>query len=116
MFNYQNEHVWADENHNEIISGHHQERFSISVWTGIINDKLVGPYMLHARLTDRRHSYFLQTTQATTAEDMQLITTQNMWFMHNEQPAPTSRTACDCLDEMFPGRWAVRRGPVSWPP
>jgi hypothetical protein len=35
-------HVWADKNLNEIISGHHQERLSISVWAIIIGDELEG--------------------------------------------------------------------------
>jgi hypothetical protein len=48
MLNYHNEQVWAEENLSEIISGHHEEHFSINMWASIISDELVGPYMFPA--------------------------------------------------------------------
>jgi hypothetical protein len=115
MFNYHNEHVWADENPSEIISGHHEQCLSINVRAGITGDGLAGPYMLPARLTGRRYPNSLQITLPTVLEDWPLITRQSL-FMHDDHPAHNGRIACDCPDETFSGRWIGGHGPFSWPP
>jgi len=38
------------------------------------------------------------------------------WYQHDGTPAHYSRIAREYLDEIFPGRWMGRRGPVEWLP
>lgn len=53
-FNYHNAHQWHIENPYLFRSAHHQRRFSLNVWMGIINDFIVGPFFYHHVLTDKR--------------------------------------------------------------
>ncbi|KAJ4440100.1 hypothetical protein ANN_08233 [Periplaneta americana] len=48
------EYVWAYENPRETVPSHHQVRFYLNMWAGIIGDRLVGPHVLVNRLTGRR--------------------------------------------------------------
>ncbi|KAJ4442666.1 hypothetical protein ANN_04255 [Periplaneta americana] len=49
--NFHNQHVWAYENPRATVPSHHQVRFSLNMWAGIIGDRLVGPHVLVNRLT-----------------------------------------------------------------
>ncbi|GFU53973.1 uncharacterized protein TNCV_3442571 [Trichonephila clavipes] len=60
MFNMHNSHLWAHVNPHGTITPTNQERFSVNVWTGIVHNNLVGPYILPSRLTDRTYNIFLQ--------------------------------------------------------
>jgi hypothetical protein len=60
IINRHKNHAWADENpHATLEQGYHQ-RFSISVWCGIVHDLLIGPYVLPARLTGPIYRDFLE--------------------------------------------------------
>ena len=50
IFNTQNSHVWAEENPHAASVHCHQQRFLVNVWAGIVNDFLIGPYLLPRRL------------------------------------------------------------------
>ncbi|KAJ4447098.1 hypothetical protein ANN_09098 [Periplaneta americana] len=44
--NFHNQHVWAYENPRATVPSHHQVRFSLNMWAGIIGDRLVDPMYL----------------------------------------------------------------------
>lgn len=44
VFNLHNEHCWCDENPHLPVEHGFQNRFSINVWAGIIENYLIGPY------------------------------------------------------------------------
>jgi hypothetical protein len=44
---------------------HQQWQFSINLWTGILNDYHIGPYILRARVSVRHHRNFLRTHLST---------------------------------------------------
>ena len=50
VFNNHNTHIWFDENPHARQEVQFQRRFSIIVWAGIVNDRLVEPYILPNRL------------------------------------------------------------------
>jgi hypothetical protein len=51
MFSVHNSHRWARDNNHAIHDRGYQVCFSVTVWAGIIGDVVVGPFLLHDRLT-----------------------------------------------------------------
>ncbi|KAJ4436028.1 hypothetical protein ANN_18654 [Periplaneta americana] len=96
--NFHNQHVWAYENPRATVPSHHQVRFSLNMWAGIIGDRLVGPHKHHV------------------LEDTPLINRRHIHFLHDGAPAHFSRTARRYLDRRFPDRGIGRGGPIAWPP
>ncbi|KAJ4436003.1 hypothetical protein ANN_18627 [Periplaneta americana] len=110
--NFHNQHVWA----YETVPSHHQVRFSLNMWAGIIGDRLVGPHVLVNRLTGQAYTNFLENTIPHVLEETPLINRQHIHFLHDDAPAHLSRTARRYLDRRFPDRWIGRGGPIAWPP
>ena len=50
IINSHNSHVWNFENSRTTHAFHHQHKFTINVWAGIVHDDLIGPYLLPNRL------------------------------------------------------------------
>ncbi|KAJ4444077.1 hypothetical protein ANN_05866 [Periplaneta americana] len=113
--NFHNQHVWAYENPRATVPSHHQVRFSLNMWAGIIGDRLVGPHVLVNRLTGQASTNFLENTIPHVLEDTPLINRQHIHFLHDGAPAHFSHTARRYLDRRFPGRWIGRGGTIAWP-
>ncbi|KAJ4440078.1 hypothetical protein ANN_08211 [Periplaneta americana] len=114
--NFHNQHVWTYENPRATVPSHHQVRFSLNMWAGIIGDRLVGPHVLVNRLTGQAYTNFLENTIPHVLEDTPVINRQHIHFLHDGAPAHFSRTARRYLDGRFPDRWIGRGGPIAWPP
>lgn len=114
--NFHNQHVWADTNPNATVETHHQQRFSINIWAGIVGDSLLGPYVLPNRLNGRDYTRFLRNQLPCYLEDMPLASRQLMFFMHDGAPAHFSLSARRYLNQKFGLRWIGRGGPIAWPP
>ncbi|KAJ4440315.1 hypothetical protein ANN_08454 [Periplaneta americana] len=110
--NFHNQHIWAYENPLATVPSHHQVRFSLNMWAGIIGDRLVGPHVL----TGQAYTNFLENTIPHVLEDTSLINRQHIHFLHDGAPAHFSHTARRYLDRRFPDRWIGRGGPIAWPP
>jgi len=113
--NFHNQHVWTDENPHATVQSHHQQRFCINIWTGIVGDCLLGPQVLPNRLTGQNYKAFLQNNLADFL-DVPLTFRRKLHFMHDGAPAHFSLLVRQHLDEMFPGKWVGRSGPIAWPP
>ncbi|KAJ4436030.1 hypothetical protein ANN_18657 [Periplaneta americana] len=81
--NFHNQHVWAYENPRATVPSHHQVRFSLKMWAGIIGDRLVGPHVLVNRLTGQAYTNFLENTIPHVLEDTPLINRQHIHFLHD---------------------------------
>ncbi|KAJ4448252.1 hypothetical protein ANN_10266 [Periplaneta americana] len=114
--NFHNQRVWAYENPRATVPSHHQVRFSLNMWAGIIGDRLVGPHVLVNRFTGQAYTNFLKNTIPHVLEDTPLINRQHIHFLYDGAPAHFSRTARRYLDRRFPDRWIGRSGPIPWPP
>ncbi|KAJ4426788.1 hypothetical protein ANN_26587 [Periplaneta americana] len=113
--NFHNQHVWAYEKPRATVPSHHQVRFSLNMWAGIIGDRLFGPHVLVNRLTGQAYTNFLENTTPHVLEDTPLINRQHIHFLHDGAPAHFSRTARRYLDRRFPDRWVDRGGQIAWP-
>jgi len=52
--------VWADENPHATVESNFQLRFSVNVWCAVLDDQLIGPFILEGRLTGEACLRFLQ--------------------------------------------------------
>jgi hypothetical protein len=62
VMNLHNLHVWAEENPHPTRSSSFQHRFSVNVWAGIVDDQLIGSYVIEDRIGDAQYLSFLQET------------------------------------------------------
>ncbi|KAJ8896375.1 hypothetical protein PR048_001719 [Dryococelus australis] len=56
VFNIHNSHVWKEFNPHATFICTHQKRFYINVWAGIVDNSLIGHYLL-PRLLNGHHCY-----------------------------------------------------------
>lgn len=111
VFNTHNFHHWADENPHVFREYGHQRKFSVNVWLGIINHRVVGPIYLPNRLDANGYLNVLEQV----IDEMPLNIRRNMIYMHDGAPAHFARNVRNWLDQHFPNRWIGRGGPILWP-
>lgn len=115
ILNYHNSHTWDVENPHTVRQDHIQQQFCLNIWAGIIGNKLIGPFILPARLTGIRYRHFLENTLPNLLDDVPLETRLNMWFLHDGAPPHISVEVRRHLNQTFPDRWIGRYAPVQWP-
>lgn len=112
VFNSRNSHVWANENSHSVRLANSQRNFSVNVWCGLINDRLVEPHIFPQRLTAVVYLDFLQNILPGLLDDVNL---RGMYFQHDEAPAHFGIGVRNYLNRQFPNRWIGRGGPHPWP-
>jgi len=70
--NRHNSHVWADENPHATVESNFQQRFSVNVWCAVLDDQLIGPFILEGHLTGEVYLRFLQEELPQLLEDVPL--------------------------------------------
>jgi hypothetical protein len=65
----------------------HQHRFGINLWAGVIDNHLVGPFTLPARVNAENFLQFLQTDFQVLLEDLPLAILRQMW-LQMDGPTP----------------------------
>lgn len=113
--NHRNAHIWAVENPHVMWPTTFQHQFSINVWAGIIDDLIIGPYILPNRLNQEIFLNFLQEIFPTLLEDVPLATRLNMWLQLDGAPAHFARPVRQFLNTHYP-QWIGRGGTIAWPP
>lgn len=116
IMNFHNNHIWHYENPHAVAENRHQHQFSLNVWVGIIENFLIGPFFLPARLTGQVYQEFLENELPVMLEDVPIQLRQQMFFLHDGAPAHFSLVARQYLDITYPNRWIGRGGIHPWPP
>ncbi|KAJ4433742.1 hypothetical protein ANN_16053 [Periplaneta americana] len=106
----------AYENPNAIRERHFQPRFSINVWCGMLNDRLIGPFLFDRNVTGEVYELFLRNELPGLLEDVPLAVRHDMYFQHDGHPVHFSLRVRNFLNEHFFNRWIGRGGPQAWPP
>jgi hypothetical protein len=86
----------------------------VNVCEDIIGDQLLGPVVLHNRLTGAVYLRFLVTDLPVLLEHVPLHQ-QHMWFMHDGAPSHFLRTVRQHLNQTLGEQRIGRGGPVNWP-
>lgn len=116
VFNMHNTHIWSDENPHAIRETGHQRKFSINVWAGIIDQYLIGPYVLPNRLNGPGYLHFLEDILPVLLEEIPLQLRQRMWYLLDGAPPHFDLNVRQFLNIRFPQKWIGRNGPTKWPP
>ncbi|GFV14369.1 uncharacterized protein TNCV_808011 [Trichonephila clavipes] len=118
IFNTHSSHLWVAANPHVTRTRTAQDRFLVNVWTGILGDHLIGPYILHDRLTGPRYLIFLEQVlpELLDSAHVTAATRTSMWFQQHGVPAHFSISVRNHLDATCGERWIGRGGPVHWPP
>lgn len=119
--NRQNCRYWADENPHWMREGHTQWPEKVNVWAGIIGDQVIGPIFFNGNLNGETYLQFLEEELIPNLailfpDHLEAdVPNHNIWFQQDGAPPHFARPVREYLDEIFPGRWIGRRGPVEWP-
>ncbi|GFX82535.1 DUF4817 domain-containing protein [Trichonephila clavipes] len=93
-----------------------QQRFTVNMWTGIVGDSLLGPYILPPQLDSHKYLVFRQEVLPELLTYVPAPIRRPMWFQQDGAASHYARHVRDHLDRTFPNRWIGRGGPVVWPP
>lgn len=116
LYNQHNEHYWALINPHCIRECSHQVRFSVNVWAGIINDRIIGPHFIEGSLTGITYLEMLREVIPTLLDDVPVAYHGSMYYQHDGCPAHYQVDVRNHLNSEFGDRWIGRGGPVAWPP
>ena len=79
--------MWQNDNPHVVHHTHHQYRFSVNVWVGIVDNYVVRPYLLPSCLTGDVRDVFLREMLTELLEDVPLPIRRRMRFQQNGDPA-----------------------------
>lgn len=116
IFNIHNYHSWAIENPHETRDSSFQHRFSVNMWSGILNGELIGPFELPSRLNGEIYKNFLENELPLLLLDVNLQLRRTMVFQNDGAPCHYATQVRNHLNETYPNRWIGRSGPIRWPP
>lgn len=116
VFNTHNYHNWAIENPHLTRASNFQHRFSVNLWSGILNRQLIGPFELPPRLDGQAYLLFLQNDLPALLEHVNLALLGRMWFQNDGAPCHFAVSVRQHLNETYRNRWIGRSGTISWPP
>ncbi|GBL86201.1 hypothetical protein AVEN_131944-1 [Araneus ventricosus] len=116
MFNRQNVHTWLLENPKYAVEVRQQLRWSINVWCGNFNDRLIGLVFYEGTLTGQRYLELLQDIITVFVENLPLHQLRNVWFQHDGAPPHKISNVKQYLMETFQNQVIGYGGFVEWPP
>ncbi|XP_063232473.1 uncharacterized protein LOC134536611 [Bacillus rossius redtenbacheri] len=115
LFNNRNTHVWADQHSHTTYPTRHQQRFSVNILAGILNDSVLGPHILPPRLNAAEYLRFLHDVLLDMLDDVRLDIRASLWFQCDGVTAHYALCVRDHLNRAFGQRWIGRGGPIAWP-
>lgn len=89
--NLHNMHYWSEQNPHWMRQVEHQNRWSLNVWCGIVEGKIIGPHFFDQILNGARFLEFLNVSLQQLLEDVSLEIRRNMWFQLDGCPAHYDR-------------------------
>jgi hypothetical protein len=115
IFNVHNTHLWAQENPHAVREHNFQQEFSLNVWAGILNGRLIGPHILPPRLNSEQYLHFLRDVIFDLLGDVPLEIRRNLWLLHDGAPCHNAHIIRNWLNNNFPERWIGTYGLGLWP-
>ena len=90
--NSQNVHTCSHENPHETCVTNFQKRFLVTVWCGVLGNRLIGPFVFDNNLTGNSYEAFLRNELPGLLEDIPLVIRSQMYFQHDGAPHITLGT------------------------
>ena len=91
------------ENPHATVESNNQLHFSVNVWCAVLDDQLIGPFILEGRLTGEAYLRFLREELPRLLEDVPLNKRGPMYLQHDGAPPHSSREDRNFLNYRFPG-------------
>lgn len=115
ILNRHNCHYWAPVNPHWMGQIDNQHRWSLTVWCGIINGYLIGPYFFDGMINGETYLQLLQNELPDLLQDVDIDTRRRMWLQQDGAGPHFANIVKNFLNNTFPNRWIGRGGPVKWP-
>ena len=74
------------ENPHATVESNTQLHFTVNVWCAVVDDQLIGPFILEIRLTGEVYLRFLQEELPRLLEDVPLNKRGRMYLQHDGAP------------------------------
>lgn len=117
--NRQNCRYWSDNNPHWMRESHTQHPQKVNVWCGIIKRHIVGPFFIDGSLNGDKYLALLNNDILPFLARLYPGNNGNIhesiWFQQDGAPPHYARNVRELLNDIFPGRWIGRRGPLEWP-
>ncbi|ENN73485.1 hypothetical protein YQE_09910, partial [Dendroctonus ponderosae] len=113
--NLHNANYWSTENIDWLRRVDRQNRWKMNVRCGIVESKIIGPFVFNEYLNGDNYVSFLTNELNGLLENVPLETRRTMWFQQDGCPAHYSRNVRDHLDRTFSNRWIGRASLFPWP-
>lgn len=106
---------WTDTNPHWYVEAHTQRPSKVNVWAGIVDNRLIGPFIIDGNLNSVKYLEMLQNQIVPALQNMFGQEAQNIWLQQDGAPPHYGREVRQYLNNVFPRRWIGRRGAVEWP-
>ena len=110
VFSVHNNYVLIAVNPHGARSSGRQQRFPMNVWTGMIQDHLIGSYLLPDWIDIQKYLVFLQEMSLDSPLYIPAKWQDIIWLKHDGEPAHFSNNLRNYLNSVFPNRMIRRRG------
>lgn len=114
VFNLRNSHVWSEENPFATRETNSQHKFSVNVWCGVWDNKLIGPHIFPQILTGDVYLDFLQNILPILLDDAN-VNLLGIYLQHDGASPHYRVMVREFLNNNFPNHWIGRGGPIPWP-
>jgi len=81
-----------------------QRPWSINVWAGTLNDKIIGPHFIDGTLNSRKYAQILTEILLLLLEDLPLNVQQSVWYQQDGCSAHSARIITELLNRKFGDR------------
>lgn len=114
--NFHNLHYWSEQNPHVFRQRSFQHRFSLNVWAAIMNQTIIGPIFLPARLTAENYLQHLRQTVGLINDEVPINVRNRIVYQHDGAPAHTTAAVRNFLNSTYEGRVIGRLSETAWPP
>ncbi|KAJ8910687.1 hypothetical protein NQ315_015395 [Exocentrus adspersus] len=117
IFNRKNKHYYATENPHLKQETRPQIRFHINVWCGILDDTIIGPFIIDGNFNSQKYLQLLETQLEDALDHLSLRYVRNLEGFQQDGAGPhNAALVTQYLNNRFPNNWIGTHGPVAWPP
>lgn len=113
-WNFRNEHYWNDRNLFLVMPRNFQGRFSVNLWAGIVNGRLIGPFQIDGSLNGPNYNHFLHNHLPRLLR-AQGVNPRRIWLMQDGHPAHRTQDNLMELRNLFGNRVISMGARREWP-
>lgn len=97
------------------ITANSQRRYSVKVWAGVINNRIIGPHRLGNLNAVTYQEFLVHTLPLLLARELDKEEIPHIIFQQDGASPHTANCTQELLHELFPNGYIGRGGMVDWP-